>query len=107
MRPPRAAGEAERTAIGRGGRRDKAAAIASAQASGVRKLGTPARPSMSSAAGASGTRNAASGLPAPALSMSGRTVASGWTRADEPTTASTRSNSGAASRMSRAAFMLA
>ena len=65
------------TICGRGARRDSAAAIASAQASGVWKFGTPARPSMASASGASGTRNAASGLPAPAHSMIGRTVTSG------------------------------
>ena len=91
---------------GCGVRRASAAAIASAQASGVRKFGTPARLSAANASGASGARNAASGFPAPALSMIGRTVISGCARADEPTTASTRSNSGAASRMSSVAFMV-
>ncbi len=99
-------GGAVRATICRGARRDSAAAIASAQASGVRKLGTPARLSAASASGASGTMNVASGLPAPALSMTGRTVASGCARADEPTTASTRSNSGAVSRMSSVDFIV-
>ncbi len=62
---------------GRGARRDSAAAIASAQASGVRKPGTPACASIASACGASGTRKAASGFPAPALSMIGCTVVFG------------------------------
>jgi hypothetical protein len=50
--------------------------------------------------------NATSGLLAPALSMIGRTVFSGWARAEEPTTTSTRSNSGADSSVSSAAFMV-
>jgi hypothetical protein len=54
--------------------------MASAQASGVRKPGTPASASIASARGASGTRKAASGRPAPALSMIGRTVDSGCAR---------------------------
>ena len=78
--------------------------MASAQASGVRKFGTPARLSAANASGASGAMNAASGLPASALSMIGRTVCSGCARADEPMTASTRSNSGADSRMSSVDF---
>ena len=40
------------------------------------------------------------------LSMIGRTVFSGCARADEPTTASTRSNSGAESRISSADFIV-
>ena len=80
--------------------------MASAHASGVRKFGTPARLSIANACGASGTRNAASGLAAPALSMMGRTVVSGCERADEPMAASTRSNSGAVVRISSAAFIV-
>jgi len=48
--------------------------------------------------------NAASGLLAPALSITGRIVASGCDRAEEPMTASTRSNSGAVVRISSAVF---
>jgi hypothetical protein len=59
----------------------------------VRKHGTPAAASCASASGASGTRNAAIGFDASALSMIGLTASSGWKRADEPTTASTMSNS--------------
>ena len=44
------------------------------------------------------------GFAAPALSMIGRTASSGWKRAEEPTTASTMSNSGAVVRMSSAAL---
>src|SRR5689334_5776932 len=73
-----------------GARRENAAAIASAHASGVRKHGTPAFVSASSASGASGTRKAASGLAALRESMMGRTASSGWKRAEEPTTATTR-----------------
>ena len=58
-------------------RRRSAAAIASAQASGVWKFGTPAAASRASASGASGTRNAAIGFAAPALSMIGLTARSG------------------------------
>ena len=65
----------------RGARRDSAAAIASAQASGVWKFGTPACASIASACGASGTRKAAIGFPAPALSMIGCTVEIGIERA--------------------------
>ena len=101
-----AAGAAVRAGSCRGGCRDNAAAMASAQASGVRKFGTPALLSIANACGASGTRNAASGLSAPALSMMGRTVISGCDRADEPMTASTRSNSGAAVRISSVAFIV-
>ena len=68
---------ADRTAIGLGARRCSAAAIASAQASGVWKFGTPAAASRASASGASGTRNAAIGLAASALSMIGLTARSG------------------------------
>ena len=68
------------------------------------KLGTPARLSAANASGASGAMNAASGLPASALSMIGRTVFSGCARAEEPMTTSTRSNSGAESRMSSVDF---
>ncbi len=106
-RAPPAAGAGGCAVTSLGARRASAAAMASAQASGVRKFGTPARLSAASASGASGARNAASGLPAPALSMIGRTVFSGCARADEPTTASTRSNSGADSKMSSAVFIVA
>ena len=69
------------------------------------KLGTPASLSIARACGASGTRNAAIGFAALALSITGRTASSGWKRAEEPTTASTMSNSGAVVRMSSAAFI--
>ena len=79
--------------------------MASAQASGVRKLGTPASLSIASASGASGTRQAAIGFAAPALSTIGLTASSGWNRAEEPITGRIRSYSGAVVRMSSAAFI--
>ena len=88
-----------------GERRAKTAAITSAQASGDWKQGTWAAVSWAMACGAWGTIMAASGLALPALSMMGFTASSGCMRAEEPTTASTRSNSGAASMMSSAAFI--
>ena len=57
----------------------------------------PAAASCASAAGASGTRYAASGWCALALSIIGLTDFSGCERAEEPITATTRSNSGALS----------
>ena len=66
-----------RASIGRGSRRPNAAAIASAQASGVWKFGTPAADNRFNASGASGTRNAAIGVFDPALSMIGFTARSG------------------------------
>ena len=57
--------------------RPSAAAIASAQASGVWKFGTPASDNRFSASGASGTRNAAIGFREPALSTIGFTARSG------------------------------
>ena len=77
MRPVPAACARRAPAIGRGARRRSAAAMASAQASGVRKFGTPAAREPRQRSGASGTRNAAIGLPAPALSMIGLTASSG------------------------------
>ena len=88
-----------------GERRSNTAAITSAQDSGLRKQGTLAAVNWAIACGASGTSIAASGLAPPALSMIGLTASSGCDRADDPTTASTRSNSGAASMMSSAPFI--
>ncbi len=76
------------------GRRARVAAIASAQASAVRKAGTPASFSMRSDSSASGNAQAASGTsPAAAASAIADTASSGLSRAEEPTTNRTRSNS--------------
>ena len=86
-------------------RRAKTAAIASAHASGPRKHGTRPAVDMASACSTSGTIIAAIGVRCPALSTIGWTASCGWNLADEPIVASTRSNSGASSKTSSAAFI--